>query len=587
MLFYILTTLYIFSQYKEPVALEQLNSKADEFAPVFNKYENRLYFNSDLTEKVKFYICDDIENPKREYLNHSINEISNISYLSFINEDKAIVSSFIKYESQSKLNLFYSAKVKQSWIREKAIDELNGDYFILNATVSEDNSFMIFASNKDNNLKDTDLFITYKNELDDWGEPINISELNSIGSEITPHLAGNDTLYFASNGQGGKGGFDIFMSYKVLGKWQRPTAIDELNSNYNDSDPCLINNKFIFASDRPGGKGKFDLYISEKENVKKTQLENIEYDISFSTFVTNINVKTQSNIKNKAVYPYVHFDENDTKIENSYKERNINTLNSIAAFIKLGNTIELNVWTQNVLENQKEINSKYLSDQRVANIIKYLELNYNISENQIKINYYYSDKIIDYVFIFSKDKFTNITEETNKRILIEPENLVYQLEILPENKFQNYNLELEINGDSRKQILTSKENPLNSKINLKNFESQLSGSDSLKIFVNIKNDNIDDYSKEFLFQINNSYEKISEKNKTQEISFFLISNDDIKNDIYFENLTKEIKDKFIKKEYIIESSFDILDFIKKLESISGLKFQHKINDGLGKEIIIR
>jgi len=587
MIFLLILNLFTFSQYNEPVSLDALNSSADDFAPSYNFYENILYYNSDITGKSKFYICEDLANPKKEYLNHAINEIQNISFISFFDSEKAIVSSFIKYPSQAKLNLYYASKIKQNWIREKDIQEINGDYFILNATLSKDNSFMIFSSNKENSLKDTDLFISYKNELNQWGQPININELNSVGSEITPLLVGNDTLYFASNGQGGKGGYDIFMSYRTLGKWQRPVPLEEINSSFNDSDPCIINNKIIFASDRPGGQGKLDLYIAEKEEKSNLRNQIQDYEINLSTFVTTINVKTQSKINNKSVYPYIHFEQNDTKLLNSFQERNINTLKQIASFIKLGNKIELNVWTQNILENQKEINSKFISDQRVANILKFLKDEFNISEDNININYYYSNEIKDYIFIYSNDKFISVSEEFEKKVILEPENLIYLLEIMPEDSFSSYSIDLAINDNFSKQILISKENPLNSKIDLTNFSDKISGSDSLKIIVNIKNKINQEFSKEFLYQINNSYEKISTNLNKNSVSFFLISPKDIENENYYKILSTELKNKLNKKEYIIESSSDIPDFLKKLKLYTDSKFTLRINENLGKEIIIK
>ena len=587
MIFLILISFISFSQYKEPITLDNLNSSQNDYAPAYNYFESKLYFNSESTGNTKFYCCEDLKQPNKQFLSQPINQISNISYLNFVDEENAIVSSFVEYPSQPKLNLFYAKKVKQSWIRESAIDELNGDYFILSASVSEDKSFIVFASNMGNSTYDTDLFISYKNELGKWNSPINISELNSHGSEITPHIKGNDTLYFASNGQGGKGGYDIFYSVKSFGKWQRPIALEKINSSYNDSDPFVFDDKIIFASDRPGGKGKFDLYLSEKEEVDNKNTKQIDYEINLSTYVTSINTKTQSKIKNGAIYPYIHFDENTTKIENSYKERNINTLNSIASFIKLGNEIELNVWTQNVLENEKKENSKYISDERVSNILKYFKENFQISKDKIHINYFYSENVKDYVFIYGKDRFMNVSQETERKVIIEPENLIFQLEIFPENSFSSYSIDVNINGKFFKQILSSKENPLNSKVDLKNYEDAIAGSDSLKLIVNVMNNGSEIISKEFYYQINNSYEKITNNNTLANYSFFLISPDDIQNLNYIETLYSEVKQKLNKKEYIIESSYNISTLIKSLEMKTQAKFKFVNNDSLGKEILIK
>ncbi len=52
---------------------------------------------------------------------------------------------------------------------------------------------------------------------------MNLGEsINSPGDEITPFLQSDDTLYFASNGSGGRGGFDVFICVYVAGEWQPP-----------------------------------------------------------------------------------------------------------------------------------------------------------------------------------------------------------------------------------------------------------------------------------------------------------------------------------------------------------------------------
>ena len=90
--------------------------------------------------------------------------------------------------------------------------------------------------------------------------------LNSAENEITPFLAGDDTLYFASNGFGGKGGYDVYVTIKVSGEWQPPVPVESINTSYNESDFVVLPGAAaVFASDRPGGKGGLDLYSVSKK----------------------------------------------------------------------------------------------------------------------------------------------------------------------------------------------------------------------------------------------------------------------------------------------------------------------------------
>ena len=63
-----------------------------------------------------------------------------------------------------------------------------------------------------------------------WSEPICLgATINTPMQELTPFLSDGKTLYFSSNGKGGDGGFDVFMSEKLDDTWTRwsePTRVD-------------------------------------------------------------------------------------------------------------------------------------------------------------------------------------------------------------------------------------------------------------------------------------------------------------------------------------------------------------------------
>ena len=56
-----------------------------------------------------------------------------------------------------------------------------------------------------------DLWISVKGKRNRWSDPINLGPLvNTPGDEMFPFLADDGTIYFASNGHIGMGGFDIY-----------------------------------------------------------------------------------------------------------------------------------------------------------------------------------------------------------------------------------------------------------------------------------------------------------------------------------------------------------------------------------------
>lgn len=266
--------IHIFSNIRN---LETLNSKSDDFAPHFYPSNSILFFNSDRSGNSLFYkaklqdtfgISELISDPI-----NSRNE--NQAYISFINPNEAIISKFVQFENRSNLNLFKINYRNGRFSQAKAIENISKNYYISQPSTCDDSKYIYFVADFSSPSKNTDIYSTHKSDFFNQYTPL--KEINSPDSEITPFLKSEDSLYFASNGLGGKGGYDVFLSVKIDGVWQRPQPLDEINTEYNESDFIIINDTLaVFASDRLGGKGKMDLYAASivQQNQGK-QIENV------------------------------------------------------------------------------------------------------------------------------------------------------------------------------------------------------------------------------------------------------------------------------------------------------------------------
>jgi hypothetical protein len=74
-----------------------------------------------------------------------------------------------------------------------------------------------------------------------FGNPVNLKDINSSESEVTPFFhQGSQELYFSSFGQKGFGGYDIYKTSVDNGKWVQPVPEPApLNSSYNDLVFCI------------------------------------------------------------------------------------------------------------------------------------------------------------------------------------------------------------------------------------------------------------------------------------------------------------------------------------------------------------
>lgn len=135
-------------------------------------------------------------------------------------------------------------------------------------TFSGDGRTIVFASERYGGNGGSDLW-TSRREGEKWSAPVNLGDvINTSGNEITPYLAPDgEALYFSSDAHPGRGGFDIFVSRRVAGKWSAPEPLGRpFNSDDDDLffNGTLESNSAFFASNRVGGKGGFDLYRADR-----------------------------------------------------------------------------------------------------------------------------------------------------------------------------------------------------------------------------------------------------------------------------------------------------------------------------------
>ena len=338
--------------FQTPQNIVEINTTDDDFAPYFFQNKNEMLFNSNTKGYSRFYVSkiNDSQNflqPK--LLNSTLNEgKQNRTYFSMIDEKQAFVCAFNHTEIGSFLNIQKSIFARNTWSAATPMLEFTDSCFIAHPSVSPNGELLIFASNKNESTKTTDLWSATKQPDGSWNMLISLDELNSNRNEITPCFVTDNLLIFASDGFEGPGGFDLYYSFLINGKWYKPQPLEGINTEFNESDPAIyfdsINNEYIlvFASDRPGGRGKLDLYsakiiskFSELEEkipfyISATTLnidilQKIEYDLVADT---NISYSTETiSVEPPMSQFFVKFDKNFLNDSNLNKNNNLNNNN--------------------------------------------------------------------------------------------------------------------------------------------------------------------------------------------------------------------------------------------------------------------
>lgn len=158
-------------------------------------------------------------------------------------------------------------KGKNFGARTKLGKAVNSESLETSATMNPDGDILFFASNRPGGIGGTDIWMTRKLPNGDWAEPQNLGPtINTPYNEDFPNLLfDGKTLYFASQGHKGLGGYDIFYSIYDDEKntWSKPRNVGYPINNPSDNMTIFFsqNLKYAYVSDlRKGGYGDLDIY---------------------------------------------------------------------------------------------------------------------------------------------------------------------------------------------------------------------------------------------------------------------------------------------------------------------------------------
>ncbi|MBX2915230.1 MAG: OmpA family protein [Cyclobacteriaceae bacterium] len=135
-------------------------------------------------------------------------------------------------------------RTKDGWSEPEYLNvRFKNEVKTMEANLSADGKAIIFTAKLSQNIyynaaddvKEKDIYVTLQDEKGKWGAPINLGkQINTAGDELSPFLAADGrTLYFATNGRPGYGGYDIFMSKRVATSWTEWTEPVNLGPEIN------------------------------------------------------------------------------------------------------------------------------------------------------------------------------------------------------------------------------------------------------------------------------------------------------------------------------------------------------------------
>lgn len=142
---------------------------------------------------------------------------------------------------------------------------INTRYHESTVSLSYDGKRLFFVSRKDMGFGGSDIYYSDLDANGEWGPSKNAGpDINTKYPEDGAFMHPDGvTLYFSSKGHGTMGGYDIFKSTLVNGKWQKPVNLG-YPINGPDDDVFFVvsgsGNRAYFASNKSGGYGDHDIY---------------------------------------------------------------------------------------------------------------------------------------------------------------------------------------------------------------------------------------------------------------------------------------------------------------------------------------
>lgn len=260
--------------FSEPTAITSINHKRHDGPVTISADGNTMYFSSDSF---------------REHL---------------FEKDK------VNHLQLGKNNLYVATKAGDAWTNIKPLPFNSKEYSLSNPSLSRDGKTLYFSSNMPGSLGGVDIWKVAINGAD-FGTPENLgAKVNTEGNESFPFIADdNTTLYFASSGRQGLGGYDVYMIDLAKGTdavnmgkpintekddfaftFNKAKNLGFLSSNRNGNDDifsatpiCGVDLLVIVTNARTGEilpNAKVSV-VDEKKNTLSTETSNDKGEVNF------------------------------------------------------------------------------------------------------------------------------------------------------------------------------------------------------------------------------------------------------------------------------------------------------------------
>lgn len=170
-------------------------------------------------------------------------------------------------------DLYWSKKIGNKWSRPRNFGApVNTNAWESQPSMASDGKTIYFVSSRPGGFGGMDIWKTTMTAEGAFSAPENLgATINTPGDDAAPFIHSDGrTLYFASNGRVGMGGYDLYYStLQADGTWSEPQNMGYPINTWADEINIFIDaagTTAYMASDKEGGFGGLDLYSFELDD---------------------------------------------------------------------------------------------------------------------------------------------------------------------------------------------------------------------------------------------------------------------------------------------------------------------------------
>lgn len=188
---------------------------------------------------------------------------------SFSKDGNVVIYTQDNYKKKSKdgttnLEMMISTFENGKWSIKKAFPLNNEEYSVGHPALSADGQTLYFASDIPGGKGGVDIYRATKDTNGNWINITNLGDkINTEGNEMFPFIHESGLFFFSSDGRPGLGGLDVFVTEIKNKKIGKVLNVGNPVNGPKDDFSMVLNTtktKGYFASNRDGGKGDDDVY---------------------------------------------------------------------------------------------------------------------------------------------------------------------------------------------------------------------------------------------------------------------------------------------------------------------------------------